>query len=1196
MNFLPHRLVTGSKFRYVVALALFLLPAWAAGVSNPLLTFPAPAIAFSYDASSANHSLTVTNLGDGPAYGVYLHADFGALAVSAASDPYTTAADPYFTLPPIPAGASHTLNFTLANPNWCAASLARTVLWQPRYRDAAGNNFAAGLEVNTIQAAADAPRLQLDVTSGSDVVQAGGTVSYRVTSAYSGATACASGTTGAIAVVDSVPPGFTVEAVDGGIWTPGSGGTGGSIAWSHAPTAILDKTITLRAPADAACGTTFSNAVNAAVTDCAACALAASAARTTAIACAASATVTAQKTVTPALCERCRNLDYVNVYDFAPSAGATLNQLVFADLAANQSFVPGSLFVVLDGMNITGCVLMTDTTPAGSLSLDFSGCPATAVAGKNLTIGYQLTITPASAPACADTAFYSWSTLTGTGPTVHSAASVKVQAPAMSLAVAGLGGRFDTGQTKTISLSLQRSSATAYPNDATLRLSNLSYRAVSPAAAICGGDVAPVSCAPTLDGSDWLWTFADGFSSAGQIATVELNVQKRCSGSSALAAVAHFDDQCNANATPDQTCAASASAAPAVQTSADLMLQIAPDSFNATQVKWKTYVTNRGNGAAFNVWVDHQLGAGLAYVTSSVSPDNGDVTTTANQDHSGGVINGATTVIGTIAPGTRREIALTANVVGGSDFTYRATSSWNVHGEDCQAPAPTVLSHRPTTVTSILVDQSVPAVLHASLDGGIFNSSDRGLSWTAAPGQPLNQRITQMVSHPSDANRLYAASYGNGLFASADKGDHWSACANTGLNAAALNLVALAIDPSARLYAATEAGVFTSPDCTVWTGTNTHRRGVARRPRHARHPLRWPRRCRGLQKQQQRHQLDCGQHPARQPARQGAGYQARRQQQTLCRHLRRRSVPEHRQRRELERGLRQPARQPEPALSGDGCQWQVVCGQRGRGVCQHRQLRQLGGFEHRDAMKPVPIARRNTMNLIAAYAHSTGATGLIRLQIRLQTLLQTQLHPLALNALGFFALVLRGLASTWELIQQRWQCRLHRFPHHFKVDVKVAVGDAVAHLHEDARIRSGLLHVVEVVGQAIRVHTGSACASTEARNLGGRSAGVNKSTRMPSSDSSSTCRPPRSNKLAPGSASTSKSRSLPSVSSPASTEPNTRGFSARFIETMRRMSARCACSACEGFMLLGHPLDKLTLCARDFAMACHGSTLGYGKL
>ena len=58
-------------------------------------------------------------------------------------------------------------------------------------------------------------------------------------------------------------------------------------------------------------------------------------------------------------------------------------------------------------------------------------------------------------------------------------------------------------------------------------------------------------------------------------------------------------------------------------------------------------------------------------------------------------------------------------------------------------------------------------------------------------------------------------------------------------------------------------------------------------------------------------------------------------------------------------------------------------------------------------------------------------------------------------------------------------------------------------LHEAAGVSSGLLHVMQVVGQAVLVYTGRASASTLARNFSGKSPGVSRSTWRPSSDSNS---------------------------------------------------------------------------------------------
>ena len=69
-------------------------------------------------------------------------------------------------------------------------------------------------------------------------------------------------------------------------------------------------------------------------------------------------------------------------------------------------------------------------------------------------------------------------------------------------------------------------------------------------------------------------------------------------------------------------------------------------------------------------------------------------------------------------------------------------------------------------------------------------------------------------------------------------------------------------------------------------------------------------------------------------------------------------------------------------------------------------------------------------------------------------------------------------------------------------------------LHDAARIGCGLLNVVEVIGQAVLAHIGCASASTLARNFGGRSPGVSRSTSTPSSDFSSSSKSPKDDFLA----------------------------------------------------------------------------------
>lgn len=79
-----------------------------------------------------------------------------------------------------------------------------------------------------------------------------------------------------------------------------------------------------------------------------------------------------------------------------------------------------------------------------------------------------------------------------------------------------------------------------------------------------------------------------------------------------------------------------------------------------------------------------------------------------------------------------------------------------------------------------------------------------------------------------------------------------------------------------------------------------------------------------------------------------------------------------------------------------------------------------------------------------------------------------------------------------------------------------------------------LQDVRQIIDQALPMlaHTGTACASTVARNVSGSAFGVSTSTGTPSSSRSSWRIAPMSNSVASGVGSTSRSKSLSSVSQP----------------------------------------------------------------
>jgi uncharacterized repeat protein (TIGR01451 family) len=645
-------------------------------VKTPLIEYTPPNVSFNYCEDYVDVNFTVTNIGDGRAHDVWLQVNFGGLTVSniSAGATYNNIDKRFELANPLAAapgpGNTYDLSFRLNYSTWCGGSFpSGDLLWRTVYKDDCDQEFYPPVELSTINPPLNSPSLSVGKTGAPAAIQIGGQVTYHITSNYSGPLNCGSGSTGDVTVVDTVPDGFTVVDAGGGTWVPGGGGTGGTITWTYTPPASLNTSITLQAPdrtqCETYCFTTFTNSIQATGIDCCGCALSASNSQTSTIEC--EELVDSEKTAVPTTGIRCDTIQYTNTYVFADTAAldsVDLSQLIFQEDADNeQEYDPGSLAVTLSGSgDITACAQsgMTDTTPGagGNLIIDFSNCTTYgSIRNRTLTITYRLRITEATVAACGGATFYSWSSLDlnlSTGSEcledgeIRETTTVSIDPPAMSLSLTGLGQIVHKCESQTITLTLSQTSNTADPKDVRLVLSGLNYYVVNPAATVCSGAVAPTSCTPAMVGDDYVWYFAGGFTGSGQNAVLQLQVQKRCTGSSGdLVATAYFDDNCNDDGTYDDTCSVTATETPALLLSGDLLIEKNPEVVYATSntIQWKIYLTNRGSGTAYNVWFDDVLGAGLDY-QSAVVDDMTGVTVTADQDHNGSSINGCTISIG----------------------------------------------------------------------------------------------------------------------------------------------------------------------------------------------------------------------------------------------------------------------------------------------------------------------------------------------------------------------------------------------------------------------------------------------------------------------------------------------------------------------------------------------------------------------
>jgi len=96
--------------------------------------------------------------------------------------------------------------------------------------------------------------------------------------------------------------------------------------------------------------------------------------------------------------------------------------------------------------------------------------------------------------------------------------------------------------------------------------------------------------------------------------------------------------------------------------------------------------------------------------------------------------------------------------------------------------------------------------------GGLFATSDRGLTWNAVNGVPADRTLYMAAFDPRQAGRLLVCGWGPGVLVSEDGGRSWQA-RSTGLPSRKVWSAGFDPDVPGRLYASVhEEAVFVSPD------------------------------------------------------------------------------------------------------------------------------------------------------------------------------------------------------------------------------------------------------------------------------------------------------------------------------------------------------------------------------------------------
>ena len=690
-------------------------------VDNPALSFTPPNVTVGYCTDETAGMIQITNSGAGTARNVELCCDLAHLEVDTDRlPPDTTYAGGCFQIPDIAPGATFDLTFYVlhADVDWCNGPLpSGDNVFQLTYTNDCDVPFVAFPQFSTLSTA---PGPSLAVTkSGPDSLRLGETGSYDITVEYVGSVDCGGGSPGPVTIVDTYPEGFTVIDPAGGTVDAGAR----TITWAYDPNVDppFDETVQLEAPTDCSyCagpgGGSDANAITATGTDCCGCPITGTASDDTTILCEGfgdieyfSSSMALDRSVTV----RC-SMDYAvtitHSYTFIDDPALDdflLDEFTyFVDGNGDLAYVPGSA-------SVTGGTLgtVTDNTPAGRLELPLTD--STSVRNRTIIYEYTLIVQDLDSPSCQASTVQ-----IDAGVDLEIGApdlglcgsmyadpaerlSVTAQPPAMNVTIAGIPEIQEFCATYPVTITLTRTSTDAKPYDARIVLTNNGGSILDFTGANCGGGTysptdGTTCTGPHVDVNTYEWRYADLFDNENETAQITFDVTVPCNGPLAdLSVVAIFDDLCHDDETdsagngygnPPEACTTSDADAALLSLSANVFTRKSPEILYATtrDVEWTLVVHNTGNAAAYNVWVDDRLGSGLVFdQASTVAPG---ATITANQDHLGGVINGATFLFDSVDPGELIEITFAADLVACDGLTNDIAVSWGCGGADCQTP------------------------------------------------------------------------------------------------------------------------------------------------------------------------------------------------------------------------------------------------------------------------------------------------------------------------------------------------------------------------------------------------------------------------------------------------------------------------------------------------------------------------------
>ncbi|PIE72836.1 MAG: hypothetical protein CSA20_05915 [Deltaproteobacteria bacterium] len=706
-------------------------------VKTPNLKFTPPELNIPYcPTEPIRVEVPITNEGDGPATNVVFSVDdFSPFTVEMPQGSPDSYSDGEFTLgAPIPVGAeTYKLVFNLVREDKCDRTMPSSpIIWEIKYKDPCGEVFIPPLKLQTVTAPAaeELPVISLE-KDGPDIVEylSGGSdteITYTITSHYSGPTNCNGQDMGDITVIDTLPEQFPhdaalIEVSGGGTYDS----TAHTIEWTYSPGENFSETVTLTLPkndCEGFCGKILENTVRAEAKDCCGCDIEVPEAEArSAITCDIPDFQSENKKVEPASAGRCLDpLTYTNSYEFPATSVSNLGTLKLVEHASDaltdpasfpRSYVDGSLEVFVDGAAPQNCTPSASQNGTGDLTVEFGGCDI-ALAGKTLVVKYKMinAQNPDTPLGCEEAGTFSWTSLVldsaNPGPVCSgSNDTVLIEAipPQMTLEMTGFGERISDCDEKDITIKIDRIDHTpaVNPYDVWFELDGAHY---SLSDFTCSG-IAPENCVVPLENGKYLWKFDDKFVETNETsAIIKLKATKLCgTEKSDLEGTLYFHDKCNdkadgaqgntsADLNTDNFCSITTTAGPIVETSPDLMISKTPEVYQTKDgvVEWVIYITNKGDGAAHNVWIEDILPEIMTIESSSDIEIGGDqdginITEVKNQQNE---IVGFRIFVPELLEGEKREIKVKAKLLECSAVPMINTveASWGCSPEPPATP------------------------------------------------------------------------------------------------------------------------------------------------------------------------------------------------------------------------------------------------------------------------------------------------------------------------------------------------------------------------------------------------------------------------------------------------------------------------------------------------------------------------------